>query len=174
MAQRTDEAAEDQPEIQLLSQTTNEAGQTVQRAVDESGDIIETTLDNETGTPASEDITGKITNLAAEEEYQNDKGQTVRLVKEEESGRLIRLTLGEDGNILDLKFPFGNDEGETEEAIEQPGPHISEQAKGEDPYATDAARRKAEEMGVDLSQVEGSGTQGRIVIADVTRAARQG
>jgi hypothetical protein len=33
------------PGTQLLSETTNELGQTVQRTVDESGDIVETTLD---------------------------------------------------------------------------------------------------------------------------------
>ncbi|MGI8538155.1 MAG: E3 binding domain-containing protein, partial [Rubrobacteraceae bacterium] len=34
--------------------------------------------------------------------------------------------------------------------------------------ATDAARREAEERGIDLSQVKGTGTDGRIIISDVT------
>jgi pyruvate/2-oxoglutarate dehydrogenase complex dihydrolipoamide acyltransferase (E2) component len=38
--------------------------------------------------------------------------------------------------------------------------------------ATDAARRKAEELGVDLSRVEGTGAGGRILVGDVKRAAR--
>jgi pyruvate/2-oxoglutarate dehydrogenase complex dihydrolipoamide acyltransferase (E2) component len=38
--------------------------------------------------------------------------------------------------------------------------------------ATDAARRKAEELGVDLSRIEGSGASGRILVRDVHRAAR--
>ena len=37
--------------------------------------------------------------------------------------------------------------------------------------ATTAARRKAEEMGVDLSRVEGTGAGGRILIRDVLQAA---
>ena len=37
--------------------------------------------------------------------------------------------------------------------------------------ATDAARRKAEELGINLSQVEGTGTGGRIVLKDVKKAA---
>ena len=45
---------------------------------------------------------------------------------------------------------------------------------GEDtgePKATDAARRKAEDLGIDLSQVEGTGAGGRILVGDVKRAA---
>ena len=46
------------------------------------------------------------------------------------------------------------------------------QATGEDgaeePRATNAARRKAEELGVDLSQVQGSGAGGLITLRDVT------
>ncbi len=38
-----------------------------------------------------------------------------------------------------------------------------------EPRATNAARRKAEELGVDLSQIEGSGAGGLITIRDVVR-----
>jgi pyruvate/2-oxoglutarate dehydrogenase complex dihydrolipoamide acyltransferase (E2) component len=38
--------------------------------------------------------------------------------------------------------------------------------------ATDAAWRKAEELGVDLSRVQGTGSGGRIIIGDVKKAAR--
>jgi pyruvate/2-oxoglutarate dehydrogenase complex dihydrolipoamide acyltransferase (E2) component len=41
---------------------------------------------------------------------------------------------------------------------------------GQDLKASEAAKRKAEELGVDLSQVEGSGAGGLITIKDVTRA----
>jgi pyruvate/2-oxoglutarate dehydrogenase complex dihydrolipoamide acyltransferase (E2) component len=49
-------------------------------------------------------------------------------------------------------------------------PEIAELDTGE-PKATDAARRKAEELGIDLSQVEGTGAGGRILVGDVKRAA---
>jgi pyruvate/2-oxoglutarate dehydrogenase complex dihydrolipoamide acyltransferase (E2) component len=39
--------------------------------------------------------------------------------------------------------------------------------------ATPAAERKAEELGVDLSQIEGTGSGGRITVKDVTEAANQ-
>ena len=39
--------------------------------------------------------------------------------------------------------------------------------------ATPAAARKAEDLGVDLSQIEGTGSGGRITVEDVTKAAKQ-
>jgi pyruvate/2-oxoglutarate dehydrogenase complex dihydrolipoamide acyltransferase (E2) component len=48
----------------------------------------------------------------------------------------------------------------------------SEKASTDEPDATEAARRKAEEMGLDLSQVEGTGAGGRILLRDVKQAAR--
>jgi len=38
--------------------------------------------------------------------------------------------------------------------------------------ATEAARRKAEELGVDLSRIEGTGAGGRVLVRDVQKAAR--
>jgi 2-oxoacid dehydrogenase-like protein with E3 subunit-binding domain len=42
----------------------------------------------------------------------------------------------------------------------------------EGPKATDAARRKAAELGVDLAQIEGTGAGGRVLVTDVKKAAR--
>jgi pyruvate/2-oxoglutarate dehydrogenase complex dihydrolipoamide acyltransferase (E2) component len=39
--------------------------------------------------------------------------------------------------------------------------------------ATPAAARKAEDLGVDLAQIEGTGSGGRITVKDVTEAAKQ-
>jgi pyruvate dehydrogenase E2 component (dihydrolipoamide acetyltransferase) len=49
--------------------------------------------------------------------------------------------------------------GQADGAVEDAGPR-----------ATSAAKRKAEELGIDLSQVEGSGAGGLITIKDVTKA----
>jgi pyruvate/2-oxoglutarate dehydrogenase complex dihydrolipoamide acyltransferase (E2) component len=56
---------------------------------------------------------------------------------------------------------------------------VAQQAAGgggqeEEPDATEGARQKADELGVDLSQVQGSGAGGRITIKDVQSAAKQG
>jgi pyruvate/2-oxoglutarate dehydrogenase complex dihydrolipoamide acyltransferase (E2) component len=39
--------------------------------------------------------------------------------------------------------------------------------------ATDAARRQAKELGVDLTKIEGSGADGRIIVPDVVEAAER-
>lgn len=39
------------------------------------------------------------------------------------------------------------------------------------PQATESAKKKARELGVDLSGIEGTGSRGRITVADVERAA---
>ena len=39
--------------------------------------------------------------------------------------------------------------------------------------STPAAARKAQDLGVDLSQIEGTGSGGRITVKDVTEAAKQ-
>ena len=41
----------------------------------------------------------------------------------------------------------------------------------EEPEATEAAKLKAMELGVDLSGLEGTGSGGRIILRDVTRVA---
>ncbi|HEX6711220.1 MAG TPA: E3 binding domain-containing protein, partial [Rubrobacter sp.] len=52
----------------------------------------------------------------------------------------------------------------------------TEQAQdaAEEVDATEAAKQKADELGVDLSQIEGSGAGGRITVKDVVSAANQG
>ncbi|MGF1470686.1 MAG: E3 binding domain-containing protein [Rubrobacteraceae bacterium] len=44
-------------------------------------------------------------------------------------------------------------------------------AEDEDPEATEAAERKADELDVELSEVEGTGSEGRILVSDVEEAA---
>jgi hypothetical protein len=50
---------------------------------------------------------------------------------------------------------------------------IADESDGtEEPEATEAARKKARELGVDLSGLDGTGSGGRIVVRDVTKAAK--
>jgi pyruvate/2-oxoglutarate dehydrogenase complex dihydrolipoamide acyltransferase (E2) component len=48
---------------------------------------------------------------------------------------------------------------------------VSDSSADGEPEATEAARFKARELGVDLSGLEGTGSGGRIILRDVTRAA---
>jgi hypothetical protein len=75
----------------------------VQRVVDTSGDIIETTLD-ESGELLDENPVGSVADLPTEEESTTEEGHTLRTVKDE-SGALIQLELGPDGSILHLEIP---------------------------------------------------------------------
>jgi pyruvate/2-oxoglutarate dehydrogenase complex dihydrolipoamide acyltransferase (E2) component len=139
----------------------------VQRTVDESGDIVETTLD-ESGELVDEDIVGNVGDLSSEEEYTNEEGNTVRTVKEE-TGALISLSIGPDENILDLSLPPQKEEVVEQEVLEEHSETHSQTIE-EEPGVTDAARQKAEELGVDLSEVEGSGAGYRITVKDVIGA----
>ncbi|WP_237066129.1 2-oxoglutarate dehydrogenase complex dihydrolipoyllysine-residue succinyltransferase [Microbulbifer guangxiensis] len=65
------------------------------------------------------------------------------------------------------------DEGAKEEAKEEPKKEEAETSKGgEDQLVNPAARKLAEEKGVDLSKVQGSGKGGRITKEDVQKAEK--
>jgi pyruvate dehydrogenase E2 component (dihydrolipoamide acetyltransferase) len=49
----------------------------------------------------------------------------------------------------------------------------AQQAQGEEPEVTDAAKRRAKELGVDPTSVEGTGSGGRVLVKDVEAAAGQ-
>jgi pyruvate/2-oxoglutarate dehydrogenase complex dihydrolipoamide acyltransferase (E2) component len=72
---------------------------------------------------------------------------------------------GTDGRITvdDVRTYAESNQGEVEDTAEQ----VTEQVV----KASDAARRRAEEMDVDLSQIEGTGSDGLITVKDVTSAA---
>jgi pyruvate/2-oxoglutarate dehydrogenase complex dihydrolipoamide acyltransferase (E2) component len=48
---------------------------------------------------------------------------------------------------------------------------VGEEDEGDDPKATKAAIERAEELGVDLADVNGTGYNGRITVGDVEAAA---
>jgi pyruvate/2-oxoglutarate dehydrogenase complex dihydrolipoamide acyltransferase (E2) component len=66
----------------------------------------------------------------------------------------------------------GTDTGMVEKTDDAPNPpaRVEAERSGE-PEATEAAARRARELGVDLSGLQGTGAGGRIVVRDVTQAA---
>lgn len=64
------------------------------------------------------------------------------------------------------------DTGVVEQTDDAPNPPAREVAeRPAEPEATEAAARRARDLGVDLSGLQGTGAGGRIVVRDVTRAA---
>ena len=74
--------------------------------------------------------------------------------------------------LLDERLRESNrDTAEIEGSVGEPEPQTTDEpAEQSTTEATNAARRKAEELGVDLSQVEGTGSGGRILVRDVQKA----
>jgi hypothetical protein len=94
--------------------------------------------------------------------------QYIARIAEETAGTGERALAGAAGAIGDVP------EEETDEDTEGPQTETEDvgEPDGGEPDATDAARRKAEDLGIDLSQVEGTGSGGRILLKDVKTAAR--
>jgi uncharacterized protein YuzE len=85
----------------VIDQNANGARQTMQRAVDEFGDIIEITL-NEDGEIVGEDLVGNVSSLPVEEEYVDEEGRTVSRVRDE-SGNAFERILDDEGKMAEVR-----------------------------------------------------------------------
>jgi len=75
------------------------------------------------------------------------------------------------GSVRALEDAIGATSTAPEQGADGDAESPETDAAGE-PKATDAARRKAQELGIDLSRVEGTGAGGHILVGDVRRAAK--
>ncbi len=89
------------PGSQLLGESMNDADQTTRRSVDESGDIMESTL-NEAGEVVEEEMTTNVADLPAEEEYVDDEGRIVSRARDE-SGKLLERLLDDEANLTGVR-----------------------------------------------------------------------
>lgn len=84
------------------------------------------------------------------------------------------VTVGADGDIVSGDNGF---EELSEETSDTPtvsaDDGISSDAPGAAVKATESAKRKADELGVDLTDVEGTGSRNRVTVADVEKAAEK-
>jgi pyruvate/2-oxoglutarate dehydrogenase complex dihydrolipoamide acyltransferase (E2) component len=164
--QATDQAGQAAGQAQQVAgQATDQAGQVAGQVQDAAGGVAQ----------QAQDTAGQVTDQA---------GQAAQGVQDTVGG----LTGGQQqggqggggplGGVTDqvgqavqgVQDTAGQAAGQAQQAQGAAG-QVTEQATGEDeeePKATNAARRKAEELGVDLSQVQGSGAGGLITIRDVT------
>ena len=86
----------------MIDENANGERQIMQRAVDQSGDIIEITL-NENGEIVGEDLVGNVGSLPVEEEYVDEEGRNVSRVRDE-SGNAIEQIFDDEGNIVGVRI----------------------------------------------------------------------
>jgi YD repeat-containing protein len=77
------------------------ADQTKERAVDQTGDIIEITL-NEDGEIVGEELVGNVGSLPTEEEYVDGEGRVVRRVRDE-AGNRIEQVFDDEGKTVGIR-----------------------------------------------------------------------
>jgi hypothetical protein len=127
------------------------------RVVQDSGEVTEPAPNESEGTVDGE-ATSTLDELQIEEEYVDERGQIVGRARDK-SGNVVEGVLDEEGNVTNPSVPEEAEDQESEDEAEVD--------------ATDAARRKAEELGVKLSRVKGTGSGGRILVKDVERVTKQ-
>lgn len=150
---------------QILDRTLGSADRALKSGEETVGGVADTVADvadGATGRVARQaerasDETSEFADLQIEEEYVDEQGRIVGRARDE-AGNVVEEILDQEGNVLD------------QDATEEPGDQRGRE--DEEAEATDAARRKAEELGVDLSGVKGTGSGGRILVKDVEKAAR--
>jgi e3 binding domain len=153
---------------QAAKQVGDSVGQTAQGATDAAGEAAGQAGDaTEQAPEGAQEGSGRTAEGTAASgaqvlsETTDEAGRPVRRVADE-SGSIVEQTLTESGQV-------------SEEAVV--GEASTNGEAGEENgevQATPAAKRKAEDLGVDLSQVEGTGSGGRITVKDVIGAANQG
>ena len=88
---------------------------------------------------------------------------------------LLRRSARDESTPATAEPAEGVEAGVEEEAVVGEASTPGEAGEQKDKaLATPAAERKAEDLGVDLSQIEGTGSGGRITVKDVMGAAKQG
>lgn len=142
----------------VSARLTNETADEIGWAVDGSGNATETPPDK-SDEVASEEKTGSLADLRIEEEYVDEHGRIVGRARDE-SGNVVEEVLDQEGEVL------AHNVSEEVEGRESESEDIEADA-------TEAARRKADELGVKLPDIKGTGSGGRILVRDVEEASRR-
>lgn len=172
MESRIDQAAQDhgvedavnQATQQTDGKVTDQAGQAVQGAQDAAGGVA-----GQAGQVAqqAQDTAGQAAGQA-----QETVGGAAQQAQET-AGQATEQAQGAVGQVA-------GQAGQAAQGVQDTAGQATQQAQQaaggqqQQPNATQAAAQKAQELGVDLSQVEGSGSEGRITVKDVQSAASQG
>ena len=171
----------DRAQLEALAEQVpdEEAQAQIQELVD-SYEAIESSVDQSAQDLGVEDTVNQAVQQAQEAvgqvagQAQEAAGQATQQAQEA-AGQVT----GQVGQVAQgVQDTAGQAAGQAQEAVGGAAQQAQEAVGGggqeEEPDATEAARQKADELGVDLSQVQGSGAGGRITIKDVQSAAKQG
>ena len=194
----------DLPGAEGYEETTEEEGITKRIVKDESGTLIEVQVGPDGSVldlqipPRTEKVEentrqvgqaaqgGQATDGQTADQAQDATGQAAGQSKDDSAGGATEQAqnatgrgTGQDqspeGQAAEGASPRGQDTGgQTDRRGDGGQRRDEEQTEGQEPNATPAAKRKAEEMGVDLSRTEGTGSDGRITVKDVTSMAGGG
>jgi pyruvate/2-oxoglutarate dehydrogenase complex dihydrolipoamide acyltransferase (E2) component len=162
----------------LAGQVPSEEAQAQIQELVDSYEAIESSLDQSAQDLGVEDAVNQALQQAQEavgqvaNQAQEAAGQAVQQAQEA-AGQVT----GQVGQVAQgVQDTAGRAAGQAQEAAGQATQQAQAAAGGgrqeDEPDATEAARQKADELGVDLSQVKGSGAGGRITIKDVQSAAK--
>jgi pyruvate/2-oxoglutarate dehydrogenase complex dihydrolipoamide acyltransferase (E2) component len=142
----------------VAGQATNQAGQVVGQAGDSAGG-------------AAQDTVGQATDRAGQA-VQGVQDTVGGLTGGQQGGPLGGVTdqVGQAaGRMQDTAGQVTDQAGQVAgQARDATGGAVQQTAGDEEPRATNAARRRAQELGVDLSTIKGTGSGGLITIRDVT------
>lgn len=141
-----DEAAEQVSEIdvdELLEDATDEVEDTADDATDEVEETAEDTT--ETVEDTADEVAGEDEESEGEDSGEDSEEEEVESDEEEDEGAVSEDGASQNG---------ASEDGDSDGGIK----------------ATKAAKKKAEEMGVDLTDVEGTGSGGLVTIRDVVGA----
>jgi pyruvate/2-oxoglutarate dehydrogenase complex dihydrolipoamide acyltransferase (E2) component len=172
---------------QVVGQATDQAGQVAQQAQDTAGQVTD-----QAGQAAGQvqetvgGLTGGLTGGQGDGQQQggplggvtDQVGQVAQGVQDTAGGatQQVQDTAGQAaqqaqdtaGQVTDQAQQVA---GQAQDAAGQAAGQAQQAARGdstEEPRATNAARRRAEQLGLDLSTIQGTGSGGLITIRDVT------
>jgi pyruvate/2-oxoglutarate dehydrogenase complex dihydrolipoamide acyltransferase (E2) component len=178
---------------QVAGQVTDQAGQVAGQAQDAAGGVAQ---QGQQAAQQAQDTAGQATDQAGQA-VQGVQDTVGGLAGGQEGGGPLGGVTDQVGQVTQgVQDTAGQAAGQAQQAVgqatdqagqvagqaqdaaggvAQQGQQAAQQAQdtvggegAEEPKATNAARRKAQEMGVDLSQVQGTGSGGLITLKDVT------
>jgi pyruvate/2-oxoglutarate dehydrogenase complex dihydrolipoamide acyltransferase (E2) component len=157
---------------QVAGQVSDQAGQvagqaqdTVGQATDRAGQAVQGVQDTAGGLTGGQQQDGPLGGLTDQVGQVAGQAQDV-------AGQATQQVQDTAGQVTDQAGQVAGQAQDAAGGAVQQGQQAAQQAAGgdgsEEPKATNAARRKAEQLGIDLSTIQGTGSGGLITIRDVT------